>query len=817
MKKSISVNIKGAIFNIEEDAFSTLKEYLDSLKNYFSNYEDSTEIYDDIEARVAELLHAKLNKEKEVIEANDVNQVIAAMGKLEDFVEMEDDFKQEEQTDYTSEQTNNQNKKHSEEKRFYKDSTRKMISGVCAGIAHYFSIDPFWIRLVFILVFFATAVFPIFITYIILAIILPANNKLEENTVKKLFRNGEEGIIGGVSSGIAKFLGTDPVIIRVIFVIAAFSGFGILTYFIFWLIVPEAKTRSEKMQMEGEPITISNIEKNIKDNLNLKDENGNESTLATILLFPFRFIAQIFNGIAPLIKPFATFFIQFIRFVGGFGLLSVGLALITTFSIALAVGIGFIDPSHPLIHSNIPLPLFLNSVPFIGVIAVFFVGFFPSLIFILLGISLFSKKSIVRPVIFGAIFGLWIISIGVLTGTVGYIIKDYSDEGKIKKQEVIAINGDELIIELNDNDSNFENVDLTIKTSIDSNYKLVQHIESKGSSISKAKENARQAKYNYKIVGNTIIFDQSTTYDDTSTFKFEEISLQLYVPQGKKVRISEEILYSMLRKRHFSTSPSIYSDFGELLDFKDRIWKSNKNEFTCINCEDVSHYDHEYDHSTDYSTDDNSVIYQLQNFSKINISDAFDVSIKQGDKFKVKAFANDHDLENIEIEVEQEWLTLEYVNDKPMDFIDFAENKRRIKVQIELPMLEEIDMSGATKADLKVKDLENLVIELSGASQLEANAINISNCDIDISGASILNIEGSSVVLSAEVSGASQLDAKDLISDVVVAETSGASTVKVYAKEKLEAETSGISTIKYRGNPAVKDISEDGLSKIKKY
>ncbi|MEL7222368.1 MAG: hypothetical protein AAGJ93_13685, partial [Bacteroidota bacterium] len=67
MKKNISINISGIIFHIEEDGYEKLKNYLDSINNYFSNYEDSKEIVEDIESRIAEIFLLKLNDNKQVI------------------------------------------------------------------------------------------------------------------------------------------------------------------------------------------------------------------------------------------------------------------------------------------------------------------------------------------------------------------------------------------------------------------------------------------------------------------------------------------------------------------------------------------------------------------------------------------------------------------------------------------------------------------------------------------------------------------------------------------------------------------------------
>ena len=822
MKKSISVNIKGTIFNIEEDAFESLKKYLDSIKSYFSSYDDSTEIYDDIEVRIAEILHEKLSKDKEVITTEDVENVISTMGKVEDFAEQEEEY-QAENTESNSEYEPNfttSSENANDKKRFYKDGKRKIISGVCSGIANYFCIDPFWIRLIFVLSPFFTAGTAIII-YIILAIILPENHDLGESNVKKLFRDGEDSVIGGVASGIAKYFGTDPVWVRILFVASFFLfGTGPFIYLVIWIITPEAKTRSEKMQMEGEPITISNIEKNIKENLNLKDEQGNESSLATILLFPFRLLAQILTGLGALVKPFSVFLLALIRFVGGFTFLSVGLSMLFTFFILLAVGIGLVSGNDVEIISNIPISSYSTAIPGYGMIAAFFAGFFPSLLFILLGLSLFAKRMLLKPLVLGAIFGFWIISLGFLIGTAAFVSKGFQEESKITKKEILPIADDEIILELNGNGSDVDNVELVIKTTRDTNIRLVQTVESRGSNIADAKESAKDVVYNYSIDENKITFDESIIFGENASYKFQNVTLELYVPYGKKIIINED-LRGLLNTYRTNSLPAI-SRKSLGIDLTERIWESQKKGIKCLNCEDILDEDEDFEDSDGeekISPNKMSNTFELRGFSRIKLSDAFKVKITQSDNYLVKVYGSEDELDDVIAETDEDRLIISYdgkdFDENLLDAFDFDDSDR-ITVVIETPNLEEIDASGATDIKLKVTELPELTIDVSGATQLDLTSEKIDNLNLDVSGASQIEMEGKSEVFNLEVSGASKINALNLEANIVTADVSGASAVKVNVIERLQAETSGASHIRYKGNPKL-DVDEDDFSNIKKY
>ncbi|GAB3819497.1 hypothetical protein GCM10028895_18020 [Pontibacter rugosus] len=85
MKKNISINLQGIIFQIEEDGYEQLSRYLASIRTYFSNYEGHEEIVSDIEARVAEIFAARISPAKQVITQEDVEYLMLRMGNVTDF------------------------------------------------------------------------------------------------------------------------------------------------------------------------------------------------------------------------------------------------------------------------------------------------------------------------------------------------------------------------------------------------------------------------------------------------------------------------------------------------------------------------------------------------------------------------------------------------------------------------------------------------------------------------------------------------------------------------------------------------------------
>lgn len=291
MKKVININFQGQVIAIEETAFEILSQYIDNLKAYFSREECGDEIVNDIENRIAELFGNRLKLGFNCITDEDVESILASIGKPEDF-----DTDYDESSDSTSgeKQSSFQSKKESEPsaedhtRGLYRNSNDKIIAGVCSGLGYHFKIDPVWFRLAFILLFSV-----LFWVYIILWIVLKPK-PLESNASKRLYRNPTDRIIGGVCGGIATYFKIDSWIPRLIFAaplllniigMSSFSFFPwnkffdnvhfnfefnfsvFLVYIVLWIIIPKATTVKQKLEMMGEEEYIKSIRTAVSDNV----------------------------------------------------------------------------------------------------------------------------------------------------------------------------------------------------------------------------------------------------------------------------------------------------------------------------------------------------------------------------------------------------------------------------------------------------------------------------------------------------------------------------------------------------------------------
>ncbi len=297
MKKIININLSGRVIPIEDTAYEKLQSYIESLRRYFVNEEGRDEIINDIESRIAELMSEKVRKGATCVTDADVDEIIASMGTPEDF-----EAEAAEATADTSSQNARQEYSYYEKRtrgRLYRDSSDKFIGGVCSGLANYLNTDPAIVRILFAIITFGGFGLG-FLIYILLWMILP-DKDLEGYAGKRLYRNPDDRIIGGVAGGLASYFNARTSTIRLIFaapflfslllgIINGFTwhtNFGnffpniffgslggtfILVYIILWMVLPEARSPYEKMEMRGEKVDVNSIRQNVKEGMgNVKD------------------------------------------------------------------------------------------------------------------------------------------------------------------------------------------------------------------------------------------------------------------------------------------------------------------------------------------------------------------------------------------------------------------------------------------------------------------------------------------------------------------------------------------------------------------
>ncbi len=744
MNKTVSINLSGIVFQIDEFAYNKLNNYLESVKARFSQTEGSDEIISDIEARIAEMFSEKVNSTKQVITMDDVESMINLMGKPEDF---EDSLDEPTMSTSASASTSGGPKRN---KRLYRDEEESVLGGVCAGLSAYIGIDdPIWIRLIFVAVTLA-------------------------------------------------------------------GGWGIPIYILLWIIVPKAETTSQRLEMRGEDINISNIEKTVTsgaDDVKKKiNEIGNSEA-----------VAQTKSGFQKLLglaaRILEAIFTIIVKILGVVFIIKGGSLLITGFFLFL-VSLGLIAAGVPEIFQATFLGGWQSVLGTLGLVLV--IGI-PGVALIWLGLRiLFGETIKLRNASIGMAVawtlgwimlfagGTWIaakfsnktgpkeaIELVQPSGNTLYLHQLYDPEkGQWEQDELffgetvegIYHTGDEVIME--------DQVQLDIVKSNTDNFEMLIYKSARGTSKSDAADRAGNITYEFTQNDTLMNFSSLLKFASEDEWRMQEVEIILRVPEGKSVFIGEDM-------------NDIIYDIKNVTNTWDghmtgHTWEMKPKGLTCLDC-DFSKTERRL--SGDFVTER----YAISDFDMVDISGAFKVDLIHGIEYDVQVKAEPSDLDNISVEKRGNVLKIE--PDRDLIKLFNRNLYQNVVIEITTPELSEIEFSGATDATVEGFELTSLTADISGATECKMN-IDVEDLDLEISGASKVRLSGNGTTLKAELSGASNLKARDFACHKVSAEISGASNATVHAIGSLSADVSGASQLSYKGSPEI-DSDVSGFSSIK--
>ncbi|MGV3612078.1 MAG: PspC domain-containing protein [Fluviicola sp.] len=372
---------------------------------------------------------------------------------------------------------------------------------------------------------------------------------------KRMYRDVDNGMLGGLASGFAAYLGVDPVIIRIIFVIFLFMGFGFILYVILWVIIPSAKTPSERLQMRGKPVNIDTLKEEFEKTADrLKDDTINAAN-------------KFKNNNQHLTSQAA----KVLRLIGKmFGVFLIGSALIWLITFSLIVS-GIVDvvpmtgdQTFGSLYEFLQLVSPVNKAFSLIWMGILLVGFAGPLLSIAIGVRLIISK-VNRYYKLNFILLPVIIVIGIFLGIIGGInsARDYEVYSWHPKQH-LTIHTDQLIVEdlpLMINNQRIESsgginfisirngqilehgINLSYKQSNDSLFHVSQAFKAHGIDIPAAQQRSMHIKHELKIEGNKLFISPYYFFPASDGLRDQEIKVVIEVPKGKKLFIkNQEIL-----------------------------------------------------------------------------------------------------------------------------------------------------------------------------------------------------------------------------------------------------------------------------------
>lgn len=844
MKKTISINIGGVVFHIEEDGYEKLKSYLGSVQRYFSSFADSKEILSDIEGRIAERFLAKQKAEsKQVISLDDVDQLIGAMGTVADFeaIEQAEDLLTEPlQAAVPSQEREaferpysaptpppiNPTTEGAAPRRLFRDLRRKLVGGVASGLAHYFTVDPIWVRLAFLLLVmgfpvlvgitnssgdFAGSVSGIAVLlYIAMWIAFPGSTTLEEDkSIKKFYRDPDRKVVGGVAAGVASYFGTDVGVVRFLWVLTIFFfGTGFLLYIVLWIISPAANTLTEKMEMQGEPITLSNIETNVKRGLNLNEADGQEPPLTRLLLFPFRAIAIIISALGKLLKGVGPI----LRIV--LGALLIGAAVASLLGILIGGGFG-IGMRNMLPFGSIPPLLLLQEAPSTLILSIALVVVIPFIVVLLLGLTLIANRRVASGTLWLTLAGLWIVGLIGSAIAGGMYQQKFSRRGEVQQTDFYQVMGTPVLDEYDNDDNDDFNWDvrLVMEGYAGDSIKIERETTAKGSSPEDARRNAMSMNYRIVQKDSVLRFDEEPTLSPDGRFRDQKVRLRVLVPYDRAFVMTPEFFDGKYSDWQIKDRYREVFDERDNGDWKQLRWAMKRDSgLVCLNLparysrnDEQNEDDQNEPDDTSYDENDNNDSerldlgergefvkqYSAKDFQRVDVGGAYSIEIRQGNEFAVSADGERDDVENLDVSVNNGTLEIKGKN----DFNLFNNQKRRVGLVITLPTLRSVQLAGANKTRISgFRNLDRLDVGLTGATTSEID-VTTDRLEVSASGASKVVLRGRARTADFSLAGACKLEATEMSIDEADVKAVGASKAELGKVRNLRKTTLGVSKI----------------------
>ena len=490
MKKTININLGGQPFIIDEVAYEVLHRYFEALKLKFTVEAEQKEILSDIEARVGEVFTQRLGKTRAVVSEEDVDYVISLMGRPEDIAGETDTAAPGQQAKSTNSSTTYTGPV---EKKFFRDPDNKKVGGVISGLCHYFGwSDPTWIRVAVV-------------------------------------------------------------------VLSLFSGFSLgfpiaVIYLILLIVVPEATTSAEKLQMRGEPVTIQNIEKEVRDAMttagnsinSIVKDNSLWSRILEVFLTVVKVIARVVSVILLLACAAAMLFL-----------------LLSMSGYAIISGTPLSELAHLLVaNESLLILLYITVILFI---------FLPLTAIMYDVIRFLARSKAQNPTFKRVLWILWGATWVSLFIIVPLMVKSFnSAETQNVKVPVTAISTGTLHIQLSDakgrvlpatknheeddlsdllhvspakteNGFAFNDIKLEITVSPDSNFHIERIYFSRGANSADALRNIDAIKYSLSQKDTLLNIDNKFEIPSHSKWRAQNVKIRIFVPEGHSISLAENI------------------------------------------------------------------------------------------------------------------------------------------------------------------------------------------------------------------------------------------------------------------------------------
>ena len=615
---------------------------------------------------------------------------------------------------------------------------------------------------------------------------------------KRLFRDEEDAVVAGICSGLSAYFGiTDPVWMRLLFVVLAFVSFGfwVPAYALLWILVPPAKSAADRLAMRGEPVNVDNIAREIEDSFERLGNRMNE------------FGASAKKGTSPGaaamnrgVNAIGTIFGFMLRFIAKFGVLIimlVGFALFIALAVSWVAGIWSLVAAAPYIDYFSP---YSNATTWLGFTNLFF----------LLGIPIVTLVLVFARVLFkvstpgwlrGSLGVFWGINLVSFIFLVAAAAKEYRNTGTVTSNvDLSGVRSDTLRVEgiRLTGDSDYEDlwfnpendgvrigennlevsgpIEVRVRTSSSGAFRCVQTVKAQGTSSLNAQENASEARFTVSTEGNTLRIPTSYSIPRGKKWRVQRIRIDIEVPEGKSIVFDENIYgYSAADLDDYADE----NDENYISHEPERMFRMTADGLICTNCPELG--------DRNYRSN--------RNYEKFIFEGGIQGEIRQGNNFRVEIEGFETDKNNIQ-------------KIQSGDKITFTTNGKKLNgpvhVLIETPTFTSLHADNSGEIVIRGFDEGEASITAKGSSIIKAY-IDSRSLDINLSGNAALDLTGKGDEMDVNLTDASVLESTNWRANRGEIYTSESAKARVFLKDQVLVVSTGTSSVRVDGGAEVRN------------
>ncbi len=627
--------------------------------------------------------------------------------------------------------------------------------------------------------------------------------KSSYRTGKRLFRNSEDEVVGGVCSGIAAYFGIqDPLWVRIAFIVLTISGgLAIPAYLILWAVLPKAETAGDRLAMRGEPINVSNIGKIVEeeiDNLtkrmsdlgdeisdkfgdqfkNKKKSFGSQTNFKEPLARGISGLGSILRGIIRLIQKIGRPF-----------LVIIGIILIASLAmawLASVIGLTFGLPFVSYLSPTTPGLVILGGIN----------------ILLFIGLPLLGLALLVARLLFGTrvhqnwkagFIGLFIANSIVFFGLASRLAPDFNDESYAKSTELINITSDTVYLKSHPETFQYpaifslgpnlqyrneklyaEFVEWEVVPSPDGQFRIVQELVARGRNIEEAEETANRIDYQYEVQGSDILIPKGFFLPKGEKFRGQHVKARVEIPEGKVVKLDRDILHSTLH-------------YVKVKGHDDIRWASSQCQEWTMGPEGLSCPD------LDILSDQEVRVRDIYDFQRLRVDGPITLNI-------VQAHTYDIDIKNEDLSKDPK---IEI--NKLGDMLDIQTNQKDLVVTIKMPYLERLDADHTTGINLTGFEQPEMTLFLDTKSEVKG-VFAIDHLTIKQQGSGKTTIRGQGDRIDAHLENRVNFDASAYhVADVEVSAKDDASA-QFIVSGTIKKDVKDQAQVSVEGNPSFTTI-----------